>query len=500
MGSIAYSKKTTQQAINDRMNEMNDILNNSWDGIGIIDEKGNMIFSNKAFTPILNYTKEELLKVNFLNLVDESTRDTMKFALIKAKRLKTLTNIDIICKRKDKQKVYLQCSLVLMGNQKYFVLNAKDYTNQVAKNEIINQYVLSYQIDKEGNITELSDAFTKFIKYTKEELLGKEFSLIRQKDIDDIEFEDLMQAVDKNFQWEGILKLIDQNAQVYWLETKIKPTFNKYGDTVGYIFISFDVTNKYEAVDIYKEANLGLLSEEQEALQKAIKQASLTKFSALKDVIGNIASAWMEPLKDIDDHVNEIKSNNYDKETLEKKLSTIAEMSNTLSQNISSFKSSFNKTSEKKTVCVQKLIHDLIDMLINSNAKNQVDIQQELNDVPDLETFEDELRDVTLSIFTNSLEAFKKNKTLKPMIDVSLSHQEQEKRILLQIIDNAGGISRQILDNIFDPYFTTKEEKGKGMGLYMAKTVIETHLNGNITIENDEGMTVVSLYFPTNSD
>ena len=143
MGTIAYNQKTTKQDLANKMNELNDILNNSWDGIGIIDEKGHIVFSNKALTPILNYTKEELLRVNFLNIVDESTRDTMKFALIKAKRLKQLTNINIICKRKDKQKVHLQCSLVLMGNQKYFVLNAKDYTEQVAKNDIINQYVLS---------------------------------------------------------------------------------------------------------------------------------------------------------------------------------------------------------------------------------------------------------------------------------------------------------------------------------------------------------------------
>lgn len=500
MGSTSYTKKTTQHAINDRMNEMNDILNNSWDGIGIIDEKGNMIFSNKAFTPILNYSKEELLKVNFLNLVDDTTRDTMKFALIKAKRLKTLTNIDIICNRKDKQKVYLQCSLVLMGNQKYFVLNAKDYTDQVAKNEIINEYVLSYEIDKEGNIIEISDAFSKFMKYSKDELMGKKISLIRQKDGDDAEFSDLMNTVDESFQWEGILKLIDKNAHMYWLETKIKPNFNKYGDTTGYIFISFDVTDKYEALDIYKEANAGMLTAEQEQLQKATELFNKTRFSALSGVIGNITNAWMEPLKDIDNHLNEIRSNDYDQKTLEEKLNSIGNMSTELAKNMTSFKSSFDKTTTKSTVDVKELMDDLIDMLVSSNAKNQVDIQRELQEVPKIETFEDEFRDVTLSIFTNSLEAFKKNQTQKPMIDVTLTYQEAENRMLLQIIDNAGGIPRDILEHIFDPYFSTKEEKGKGMGLYMAKTIIENHLDGKIDIDNDEGMTVVSLYYPTVSE
>ena len=496
MGTIAYNQKTTKQDLANKMNELNDILNNSWDGIGIIDEKGHIVFSNKALTPILNYTKDELLRVNFLNIVDESTRDTMKFALIKAKRLKQLTNINIICKRKDKQKVHLQCSLVLMGNQKYFVLNAKDYTEQVAKNDIINQYVLSYQLNKEGKILEISDAFSKFMHYSKKDLVGETYDSIKHKDNKEIALEKIIKTVDKNFQWEGVLKLKDKNGNVHCLDTKIKPNYNKYGDTISYVFICFDVTDKYEIANIHKEAEAGLSNEEDDTQKQVSAQ---TKFSALGDVIGNIANAWIEPLTEIDKHVTTIKDSNYNEKIIKEKLDSIAKMSSDLSKNITSFKSSFNKTSPKTNVNMKEIVSTLIDMLENSNAKNQVKIERELSQIPDVLTYESEFRDVTLSIFTNSLEAFKRNKTLNPMIDVSLTIQEKENRILLQIIDNAGGISKQILKNVFDPYFTTKDEKGKGMGLYMAKTVIETHLEGTIDIENDEGMTVVSIFLPLNN-
>ncbi|NQY94068.1 MAG: PAS domain S-box protein [Campylobacteraceae bacterium] len=496
MGTTAYIKKTTKQDLTDKMNELNDILNNSWDGIGIIDEKGHIVFSNKALTPILNYTKEELLRVNFLNLVDESTRDTMKFALIKAKRLKQLTNINIICKRKDKQKVHLQCSLVLMGNQKYFVLNAKDYTEQVAKNDIINQYVLSYQLNKEGKILDISDAFSKFMHYSKKELIGTEYLSLKHRDNEEVDLNKIINAVDKNFQWEGVIKLKDKNSNVHCLDTKIKPNFNKYGDTVSYVFICFDITDKYEIANLHKEANDGLVNEEEDTANQISAQ---TKFSALGDVISNIANAWIEPLTEIDKHVTTIKDSNYDEKVIKEKLDSIAKMSSDLSKHITSFKSSFNKTSPKTKVNVKEVLSTLIDMLENSNAKNQVKIEKDLANIPDILSYESEFRDVTLSVFTNSLEAFKRNKTLNPMIDVSLTIQEKENRILLQIIDNAGGISKQILKNVFDPYFTTKDEKGKGMGLYMAKTVIETHLEGTIDIENDDGMTVVSIFLPLNN-
>ena len=59
----------------------------------------------------------------------------------------------------------------------------------------------------------------------------------------------------------------------------------------------------------------------------------------------------------------------------------------------------------------------------------------------------------------------------------------------IQVIDNGSGIHEDKLDNIFKPYFTTKKlSGGTGLGLYMVKTIVEGHLNGEITlISSDEG-------------
>jgi len=83
----------------------------------------------------------------------------------------------------------------------------------------------------------------------------------------------------------------------------------------------------------------------------------------------------------------------------------------------------------------------------------------------------------------NARDALVEHAVDKPLISIHVFAEGSTS--VVTITDNAGGISEEILGRIFDPYFTTKgPDKGTGIGLYMAKTIIEKNMGGRLTVRN----------------
>ena len=100
-----------------------------------------------------------------------------------------------------------------------------------------------------------------------------------------------------------------------------------------------------------------------------------------------------------------------------------------------------------------------------------------------------------MNLIKNSEDALLDNKIDNPTITVRC-HCNAGKSIL-EVEDNAGGIDELLLEQIFEPYFTTKEEyNGTGLGLYMSKIIVEEHCGGVLSVCNTAEGVIFKITLP----
>ena len=98
--------------------------------------------------------------------------------------------------------------------------------------------------------------------------------------------------------------------------------------------------------------------------------------------------------------------------------------------------------------------------------------------------YENEILQVLINIVNNAKDELKKD-TDNPIGYVFIDLYKHNETLIIKIKDNAGGIKEEIIDRIFEPYFTTKHQsQGTGIGLFMCKEIINKHMNGEIYISN----------------
>jgi diguanylate cyclase (GGDEF)-like protein/PAS domain S-box-containing protein len=123
--------------------------------------------------------------------------------------------------------------------------NINSYNEKIKKYlEMIDNHVLISSTDKDGFITEVSNALCKLTGYTKKELIGQNHNIFRHKDMDKAIFKTMWETILSGKTWNGEIKNIKKDGTVYWINAKITPDFNKYGNIKGFTAIRENITDK----------------------------------------------------------------------------------------------------------------------------------------------------------------------------------------------------------------------------------------------------------------
>ena len=249
--------------------------------------------------------------------------------------------------------------------------------------------------------------------------------------------------------------------------------------------------------EIYANMDKKIKSSIEEIREKDKHILQQSRQAQMGEMISMIAHQWRQPLSAISTVVAGLKLKEalgkYDlntkegqiehKKNLGESLNKIEEYVRFLTTTIDDFRNFFKPDKKREEIYLVELVNKTLEIIGKALEVNQITVHVENESKVKVNTYANEVMQVILNVLKNSEDVFKEKKIENAYIKIRIKSEEGYEKI--EIEDNAGGIPEDIIDKIFEPYFSTKQEKnGTGLGLYMSKTIIEDHCGGIIKASN----------------
>jgi signal transduction histidine kinase len=206
------------------------------------------------------------------------------------------------------------------------------------------------------------------------------------------------------------------------------------------------------------------------------------------EMIGNIAHQWRQPLNALGLLLANLKDafqfGELTADYLDKAVTDGNRLVQKMSMTINDFRDFFHPSKECVPFSALKQIREATALVEPSFRNERVEVQ--VRAAQDLKFFgyPNEYSQVLLNLLANSKDAIKERKVADGLIEIVLTSAGGGGRVTVR--DNGGGIGKESLERIFEPYFSTKQ-MGTGIGLYMSKMIIERNMHGRLTARNVDG-------------
>jgi PAS domain S-box-containing protein len=350
-----------------------------------------------------------------------------------------------------------------------------------------------------------NNAGEKIFGYLENEILGENPKKFSSGLHDKIFYEKMWKDLNENKSWFGEIWNKKANGEIFPQQMSIRVVCDENGNTINYVAVMMDISEHKEAKRKLEEINTRLKDiVDEEVTKNREKDAILIKQSrqaAMGEMISNIAHQWRQPLNALGIAIQDAKMawkfNEVNEQYIDEMIDFSMKQINYMSQTINDFRTFFKPESDKSSFNLNNIVTKVENLIFAS--LNAHDIQF-ITDVPEdifIYGYENQLVQVILNIISNAKDATIENSTLLPKIEIYAKKQDNKCSLIIQ--DNGGGIGDSIIDKIFDPYFTTKEQgKGTGIGLYMAKTIIENNMTGSIKVSNANSGARFEVLLPVN--
>ena len=233
------------------------------------------------------------------------------------------------------------------------------------------------------------------------------------------------------------------------------------------------------------------------------------RMAAMGEMLSMISHQWKQPLGAINSAIMGIKikidSGKFDLSSpaerkkfisyLNRKHASILEYVDYLTHTTDDFRNFFDPGKSKEMTALNTPIENALNIVQKSLEKNGIEVITDFKTEAQLMMYPNEVMQVMLNLLKNAEDNFLEKKTRNPKIMIGTFLKEDH--YMIRVCDNGGGIPEETAKHIFEPYFSTKNNKmGTGLGLYMSKIIIEDHHYGSLLVRNVSSSVCFELIFP----
>ena len=368
---------------------------------------------------------------------------------------------------------------------------------------VVYQYRL--RLDGSSYFPFASDAIEQIYRVSAKEVkedASKIFRVLHPEDIEGI-VTSINQSATNLTPWKHEYRVKFNDGTVRWLYGNAIPEKEKDGSTLWHGFID-DITEQKTLEYELKKMNELLDSQVEEEVAKRMKiqkeqeverqfLIQKSKLSSMGEMMGAIAHQWRQPLnalsiniQNLDDDFDEgLVDKLFIDDFITRNQQTIRFMSKT----IDDFRNFFKIDKEKKEFSARDAIFQTLSLQRAQFKNSKIHAEVEGEDQK-LYGFKGEFQQVLLNIINNAKDAILEQKIQEGKIRIVVDW----KYLMIEV--NGGGIKEEIMERIFEPYFTTKDQgEGTGIGLYMSKMIVEKNMGWRLEAENIEGGVRFTIFY-----
>ena len=473
MNNMIETIKSSRKTLRDNENRLKSLLQMSPIAVRIATNNGErIVFANNSYLKLLQIDEKELLKQNpKVYYIKESIYKDILNSLDKNERIENkLISLNI-----NDSEVWVIASYmnIIYDDENAVIGWFYDVTDKIKiqkqieeqKNEF--ETIFNYSIDGlaivdlESNFLEFNDAYIKMTGFSRKELLKT--SCIKLTAPEDLE-----------------------KAQIA-LEAIVEKGFVTDFEKTCIVKDNRSITVDMSMVLLPDKKRI-LLSIKDITQHKLMESQS--KLASMGEMIGNIAHQWRQPLSLISTIASGIKVQmefkQFDEKELIPDMDNIIKQTTYLSNTIDDFRNFIKNSNEKGEIQISNIIKKTLSILNPSIVNHNITMILNTNDDIRIDGYENQLIQALINILNNSKDALKENLQNNEEKLIFIETKNINNSLTLKIKDNAGGIPENIINKIFEPYFTTKHKSiGTGIGLSIAYQIITKHHDAHIFASND---------------